>query len=168
MIRRGASPALLAHIREAAVLPRWRNLAPASTATRVPWGVMLLNAVAMAIWSVGGVRCAIRWLPSSRPAAYCKSAVFGREWYRHHPDVRVHRPIFVAHDRRGYGRKSWGTSLPSVNCVAYWKPPRGNCHCSNHSGASRTVDCCRRRLALRISPLPSALNVRALPDARCR
>jgi hypothetical protein len=53
MIRRAASPALLAHIREAAVLPRWRNLAPASAATRVPWGVVLLNAAAMAIWSVG-------------------------------------------------------------------------------------------------------------------
>jgi hypothetical protein len=53
MIRRAASPALLAHIREAAVLPRWRNLAPVSAATPVPWGVVLLNAVAMAIWSVG-------------------------------------------------------------------------------------------------------------------
>jgi hypothetical protein len=53
MIRRAASPALLAHIREAAVLPRWRNLTPPPAATRVPWGVVLLNAVAMAIWSVG-------------------------------------------------------------------------------------------------------------------
>ncbi len=53
MIRRAASPALLAHIREAAVLPRWRNLTPTPAATRVPWGVVLLNAVAMAIWSVG-------------------------------------------------------------------------------------------------------------------
>lgn len=53
MIRRAASPTVLAHLREAAVLPRWANLARISPATPVPWGVVLLNAFAMAIWSVG-------------------------------------------------------------------------------------------------------------------
>jgi hypothetical protein len=53
LIRRAASPAVLAHIREAAVLPRLGNLTHARATPHVPWGVVLLNAIAMAVWSVG-------------------------------------------------------------------------------------------------------------------
>lgn len=46
------SPVVIAHVRDSAVLPRWTNLT-ALRRSRVPWGVAGINAVAMAIWSVG-------------------------------------------------------------------------------------------------------------------
>jgi hypothetical protein len=53
VLRRVASPAVLAHVREAAVLPRWRNMASFSSSRRLPWTVVVLNTAAMAVWSVG-------------------------------------------------------------------------------------------------------------------
>jgi hypothetical protein len=53
MFRRALSPAALAHVREAAVLPAWGNVANAQKGTRIPWGVVALNTIAMAVWSVG-------------------------------------------------------------------------------------------------------------------
>lgn len=53
VLRRAASPAVLAHVREAAVLPSWRNVSTAYAGRRIPWSVAALNAVATAVWSVG-------------------------------------------------------------------------------------------------------------------
>lgn len=53
MLRRVASPALLTHIREAAVLPRWSNIAALRSGRHLPWSVVAMNTVAMAVWSVG-------------------------------------------------------------------------------------------------------------------
>jgi len=52
VLRRLASPAIAAHVRESAVFPRWSNVTALRTG-RVPWGVAAVNTVAMAIWSVG-------------------------------------------------------------------------------------------------------------------
>ena len=52
VLRRLASPAIIAHVRESAVLPRWTNIT-ALRSHRVPWGVAIVNTIAMAIWSVG-------------------------------------------------------------------------------------------------------------------
>ena len=53
MLRRLASPALVAHVREAAVLPRWSNIAALRSGRHLPWSVVAMNTVAMAVWSVG-------------------------------------------------------------------------------------------------------------------
>jgi len=53
MLRHAASPAVLAHIRDAAVLPRWDNVATLRSGRHIPWSVVVLNTAAMAVWSVG-------------------------------------------------------------------------------------------------------------------
>lgn len=53
VLRRAISPAALAHVREAAVLPTWSNVKFASVRSHLPWSVVFLNMVAMAVWSVG-------------------------------------------------------------------------------------------------------------------
>jgi hypothetical protein len=53
MLRRAASPAVLAHIREAAALPRWSNISRLCSGRHLPWSVIALNTLAMAVWSVG-------------------------------------------------------------------------------------------------------------------
>jgi hypothetical protein len=50
---RALSPATLAHLRESVVLPRWRNVAGAHRGPHIPWGVAILNALAVAVWTVG-------------------------------------------------------------------------------------------------------------------
>jgi hypothetical protein len=52
-LRRAASPLVLAHVRDAAALPRWANLTRAHAGKHIPWSVAALNCVAMAVWSVG-------------------------------------------------------------------------------------------------------------------
>ena len=52
VFRRLASPVLLAHVRGSIVVPRWENVT-ALRRRRVPWGVAIVNVIAMAIWSVG-------------------------------------------------------------------------------------------------------------------
>jgi hypothetical protein len=47
------SPATLAHLRESVVLPSWRNVAGVHRGPHIPWGVAILNAVAVAVWTVG-------------------------------------------------------------------------------------------------------------------
>jgi hypothetical protein len=47
------SPATLAHLRESVAMPRWQNVVGAYRGPHIPWGVVVLNAVAMAIWTVG-------------------------------------------------------------------------------------------------------------------
>jgi hypothetical protein len=53
LLRRAASPAIVAHVREAAAMPRWDNIAKLRSGRHLPWSVVVLNTVAMAIWSVG-------------------------------------------------------------------------------------------------------------------
>jgi len=53
MLRRMASPTLLSHVRDSAVLPRWNNVTGVRAASHIPWSVVLLNTAAMAVWSVG-------------------------------------------------------------------------------------------------------------------
>ena len=53
MLRRAGSLALVAHVRESAVLPRWANVTEARVRTHIPWSVAALNCAAMAVWSVG-------------------------------------------------------------------------------------------------------------------
>lgn len=53
LLRRAASPAVLAHVREAAVLPRWNNLARLRSGRSLPWSVVAMNTIAMSVWSVG-------------------------------------------------------------------------------------------------------------------
>jgi Alternate to MurJ len=53
MLRRRPSPSLIAHVREAAVLPRWSNVAALRSGRHLPWSVVVMNTVAMAVWSVG-------------------------------------------------------------------------------------------------------------------
>lgn len=48
-----ASPAVLAHVRESAALPRWDNITTLRSGRHLPWSVVVLNTAAMAIWSVG-------------------------------------------------------------------------------------------------------------------
>jgi Alternate to MurJ len=50
---RAMSPATFAHLRESLVLPRWRNVIGMHHGTHIPWGVVTVNTVAMAIWTVG-------------------------------------------------------------------------------------------------------------------
>src|SRR5204863_7527471 len=44
---------VLAHIREAAAVPRWNNIATLRSGRHLPWAVIALNTAAMAVWSVG-------------------------------------------------------------------------------------------------------------------
>jgi hypothetical protein len=53
VLARMASPTVLAHVREAVVLPRWGNIATLGSGAHLPWSVVILNTVAMAVWSVG-------------------------------------------------------------------------------------------------------------------
>ena len=53
VLRRVASPAVLAHVREAAALPRWGNIATLRSGRHLPLSVVALNTAAMAVWSVG-------------------------------------------------------------------------------------------------------------------
>ncbi len=50
---RAISPATLAHLRESLVLPRWQNVVAVHRGAHIPWGVVVVNTVAMAIWTVG-------------------------------------------------------------------------------------------------------------------
>ena len=52
MLRLTVSPAVIAHLREAAVLPSWGNVKTARH-PHIPWSVIALNTLAMAVWSVG-------------------------------------------------------------------------------------------------------------------
>ena len=52
MLRLTVSPAVIAHLREAAVMPSWGNLKTARH-PHIPWSVIALNTLAMAVWSVG-------------------------------------------------------------------------------------------------------------------
>jgi len=47
------SPAASAHVREAICMPSWGNITNAHHGPHIPWKVVLLNMVAMAIWTVG-------------------------------------------------------------------------------------------------------------------
>ncbi len=53
LLRRAASPAVIAHLREAVVMPRWGNLRTARDRPHIPWSVVAVNTLAMAVWSVG-------------------------------------------------------------------------------------------------------------------
>src|SRR5262245_10948729 len=53
LLRRVVSPTIVAHVREAAALPSWGNIAKLRSGAHVPWSVVALNTVAMAVWSVG-------------------------------------------------------------------------------------------------------------------
>lgn len=53
LLGRVASPALIAHLRDSAVLPTWNNVVSLRSGRHIPWSVVVLNTVAMAIWSVG-------------------------------------------------------------------------------------------------------------------
>jgi hypothetical protein len=50
---RALSPATLAHLRESIVMPRWQNVAGVHRGPHIPWGVAILNALAVAVWTVG-------------------------------------------------------------------------------------------------------------------
>jgi hypothetical protein len=50
---RAMSPATLAHLRESLVFPRWRNVVGMHRGGRIPWGVVVVNTLAMAMWTVG-------------------------------------------------------------------------------------------------------------------
>jgi hypothetical protein len=50
---RALSPAVLVHLRESVAIPRWQNVAGAHRGPHIPWGVAILNTVAVAIWTVG-------------------------------------------------------------------------------------------------------------------
>lgn len=41
------------HLREAATIPRWRNIARARSGKHISWSVVAANMIAMAVWSVG-------------------------------------------------------------------------------------------------------------------
>jgi hypothetical protein len=43
----------VAVVREAAAVPEWNNIARVGRGPHIPWSVALLNAVSMAIWTVG-------------------------------------------------------------------------------------------------------------------
>ena len=53
LLRRAASPSMLAHIREAAAMPRWGNITSLRSSRHLPWSVVAMNTIAMAVWSVG-------------------------------------------------------------------------------------------------------------------
>ena len=53
MVRRAPAPVWLAHVRESVVMPRWQNIRRAGATPHVSWSVIALNAIAMAVWSVG-------------------------------------------------------------------------------------------------------------------
>lgn len=53
VLGRALSPAAIAHVRDAAVLPSWNNVAGARSGSHIPWSVVGLNTLAMAVWSVG-------------------------------------------------------------------------------------------------------------------
>ena len=53
LLRRALSPTALAHVRDAAALPAWANVSRARSGSHVPWSVVGLNTLAMAVWSVG-------------------------------------------------------------------------------------------------------------------
>ena len=47
------SPGAIAAVRGSAAVPGWNNIATAARGPHIPWRVALLNAVGMAIWTVG-------------------------------------------------------------------------------------------------------------------
>ncbi len=47
------SPGALAALRGSAAVPAWNNIATAARGPHIPWTVALLNAVGMAVWTVG-------------------------------------------------------------------------------------------------------------------
>ena len=47
------SPGALAAVRGSAAVPGWNNITTAARGPHIPWRVALLNAVGMAIWTVG-------------------------------------------------------------------------------------------------------------------
>jgi hypothetical protein len=53
MFRHAASPAMIAHVRDAVVMPRWGNVRTAGDRRHIPWAVVAVNTFAMAVWSVG-------------------------------------------------------------------------------------------------------------------
>lgn len=53
LLRQATSSAVLAHIRDAAVVPRWRNVSRLFTGQHIPWMVTAMNTLAMAVWTVG-------------------------------------------------------------------------------------------------------------------
>lgn len=53
ILRRALSPAAIAHVRDAAVLPSWSNITHARSGSHIPWSVVGLNTLAMAVWTVG-------------------------------------------------------------------------------------------------------------------
>jgi hypothetical protein len=52
LLRLTVSPTLIAHLRGAAVMPSWDNFKTARQ-PHIPWSVIAVNTVAMAVWSVG-------------------------------------------------------------------------------------------------------------------
>lgn len=53
LMLRSLSPAGLAHLRSSLRLPEWSNLSEARGRKDVPWNVVLLNVITMAVWTVG-------------------------------------------------------------------------------------------------------------------
>jgi hypothetical protein len=53
LLSRMGSPAARAHFTASLALPRWRNISTAHQGRHVPWGVVLLNTLAIAAWTVG-------------------------------------------------------------------------------------------------------------------
>jgi hypothetical protein len=53
LLRRMASPATVAHVRESIVFPSWDNVTALASNRRLPTSVVIMNTLAMAIWSVG-------------------------------------------------------------------------------------------------------------------
>jgi Amj-like protein len=53
VLTRAFSPSATAQFRNAIRVPAWRNITDAYRGTHIPWKMVLLNMVAMAIWTVG-------------------------------------------------------------------------------------------------------------------
>jgi hypothetical protein len=53
ILTRVFTPAASAHLRESFRVPAWRNITNAHRGTHIPWKVVLLNTIAMTIWTVG-------------------------------------------------------------------------------------------------------------------
>lgn len=88
----------LSYVKDNVSVPRTGNLTGLRDTQSISLSVTVLNVLATALWTVGGVRCVVCW--GSRPisASHIQHVVLDYQRRRHGHDGDFHRSAYVRHD----------------------------------------------------------------------
>ena len=93
LLFRSLTPRGITVVVDSAAVPSYQNLRALSVPTDVPAGVILMNFLASALWTVGGIGRHIRWIHRSAIPRDIEHLVGSHQWSRDDHDVYTNRPL---------------------------------------------------------------------------